>query len=169
MESHRFDAGIYWQVLGSWPEDELQMSLIVLVMGLVTFAGSVGYVLIRRWSVLRFFSPAENSWKVLEPTLKIQRGLSQLQLHRVSIPDSDLFLNHSETILKSFLTHPHPVNLSWHSSNLQSVGRRFTVGLLGPRAGTRTATSRADRERGAFNLCRYTKDGQLEVRYNYCI
>ena len=108
MESHRFDAGIYWQVLGSWPEDELQMSLIVLVTGLVTLAGSVGYLLIRCWSVLRFLSPAENSWKVLQPTMKIQRGLSQLQLHRVSnyswLFPPQLFWNHSETSFK----HPHP-------------------------------------------------------------
>ena len=96
-----------------------------------------------------FLKPGRKIMKSPETNVEDSRGLSQL----VSIPDCFL-LNHSEAILKSFLTILI-LHLIWHSSNLQSVGRRFTVGLLGPRAVTRTATSRADGERAAFNLCVY--------------
>ena len=101
---------------------------IALVTGLVTVAGLVGY----HWfSVGQFL------------------GLLELQLHRVSIPDCFL-LNYSQPC-ETIFNEPQ-LALTCTLPDLQSVGRRFAVGVLGARANPRTPTSRADGERGAFNI-----------------
>ena len=154
MERHRFDAGRYWQFLGSWPEDELQMSLIVLVTGLVTFAGSVGWPVDQALISSSFLKPRRKFMK--SPGNNVGDSKRSLTASIASCQYSWLwpFPQPFSTILTPFLTILN-LHLIWHLPNLQSVGRRFAVRLLGPRANQRTATSRADGERGAFNLCVY--------------
>ena len=60
---------------------------------------------------------------------------------------SSTILNHETTF-----NEPQPA-LTYILPDLQSVGRRFAVGVLGARTNPRTPTCRADGERGAFNVC----------------
>ena len=69
---------------------------------------------------------------------------------------------------ETIFNEPQPA-LACTLPDLQSVGRRFAVGVLGARTNPRTPTSRADGERGASNIwfvsvclicVRSIKDGQ---------
>ena len=129
-------------------EDAFQICITAIVTGLVTVAGSVGY----HWfsvvfQFLGFLRLEENSLKLLEPKLKIS---CQHDLCSVLVFNDCFLLNYSQPC-ETIFNEPQPA-LTCTLPDLQSVGRRFAVGVLGARTNPRTPTSRADGERGAFNI-----------------